>query len=97
MTKTFTKKQVSALARAGHIAVEFTKTDGTTRRMICTLEQEFLPPKHDSEIVIPPAKGHDDLLAVWDLERAGWRSFRISSLTSVITLDTPPSELVRDL
>ena len=93
MTNTFTKTQIRNMAKQGHIAVEFTKTDGTIRKMTCTLQEEFLPPKHQAETLIPPAAGHEDLLAAWDLEKSAWRSFKISSVISVTPIETPPSEL----
>ena len=59
--------------------VIFTKVDGTTRTMRCTLKSEFLPPQTDIEEYTPRKSS----VAVWDLEKESWRSFRIGSVTSI--------------
>jgi predicted DNA-binding transcriptional regulator YafY len=35
-----------------------------------------------------PRKENPDTLAVWDMERNGWRSFRTDSVQAVITHET---------
>lgn len=59
--------------------VVFTKVDGTTRTMKCTLKSEFLPPQVDIEENAP----RKNAVAVWDLEKGSWRSFRVDSVTSI--------------
>jgi|SRR5665213_40802 len=58
--------------------VHFTKADGSERTMRCTLLPEYLPelpPLHvDKETV------NEERLVVWDLEKNGWRSFRLDSI-----------------
>lgn len=56
--------------------VRFTKKDGTLREMRCTLQETFLP-KQMSETT---RKQNDEVLAVWDLDKDAWRSFRIDSV-----------------
>jgi len=62
------------------VTVEFTKKDGEKRRMLCT-----------RDIVKIPADQHPqgsktvttDAVAVWDLEKSGWRSFNLANLTRI--------------
>lgn len=59
--------------------VEFTKLNGEQRVMLCTLMEEHLP-KIESVSTKPKSNTH---LSVWDLEKNGWRSFRIDKVTQV--------------
>lgn len=64
--------------------VEFTKADGTSRKMMCTLMPEYLPAMAIGETVRHvPRKENDDTLAVWDLEKDAWRSFRVDSIVKI--------------
>lgn len=64
------------------ITVTFTKADGSERVMRCTTSGEFIPedhmPKEDST-----RKFSDETQRVFDVENAGWRSFRWDSVTEV--------------
>ena len=68
----------------GECIVTFTKSDGTERKLRCTLQESKLPPVKDSE---KPAekvrKINTDIMSVWDLEKNAWRSFRKDSVISV--------------
>jgi len=59
--------------------VSFTKKDGTVRNMKCTLRADYLPSKVESEST-STKKVNPDVLAVWDLEKSEWRSFRKDSV-----------------
>lgn len=63
------------------VDVEFTKADGTTRKMRCTLNESNIPaefaPKGSER------KKSDEVLPVFDLENNGWRSFRLDSVKSI--------------
>jgi hypothetical protein len=66
------------------VMVEFTKIDGTVRKMLCTLAKSLIPeddyPKSDK------AKVETDVVPtvcrVYDLEKQGWRSFRFDSVVN---------------
>lgn len=61
------------------MTVTFTKKDGTKRLMKCTLIKHLLPK-------VEEMKGkaeNPDVLAVWDLDNEGWRSFRLDSIESI--------------
>lgn len=65
---------------AGVVEVKFTKVDGTSRTMKCTLAERYLPP-HDPEAKVRAS--NESVVAVWDMESQGWRSFRVDSVESV--------------
>jgi hypothetical protein len=69
----------------GAVTVTFTKRDGTERVMRCTLSPEMLPPVVVTEDAEPKKqrKVNEAVMAVYDLEAAGWRSFTITSVTRV--------------
>lgn len=61
--------------------VIFNKSDGTVRIMNCTLMAKYLPEQVAEKT--NNRKENDGVIAVWDLDNEGWRSFRIESLTQV--------------
>lgn len=69
--------------------VVFTKVDGTEREMKCTLLPEYLPQKPVVEGQQLLTEGltraeNPDTLAVWDMDKNAWRSFRTDSVKAVI-------------
>lgn len=62
--------------------VTFTKADGTTREMRCTLEESVLSKLEDFSVTIlsTPVKPNMDTIRVWDLDKEAWRSFRVDSV-----------------
>lgn len=67
--------------RKGKHTVTFTKKDGTKRIMECTLDPDLLPAAPVTES--KPKKINYSVLAVWDLEAKGFRSFRLDSIIEV--------------
>lgn len=74
------------------VEVTFTKVNGERRSMRCSLMSEYLPEVHKTN----PAeqekektfhRENPDVLAVWDVQNGGWRSFRIDSVEYVQILD----------
>ena len=64
--------------------ITFNKTDGSLREMTCTLMSEYMPtlePLDESPKI--PRKENDNVLAVWDIDSQGWRSFRLDSITNI--------------
>ena len=78
---TFEYATVKKMAQEGPIIVEFMKKDGSERTMECTLNKGYLPMQMD--IKEATTKDNPNVLAVWDLEKRAWRSFRIDSLKKV--------------
>ena len=67
------------------IEVTFTKVNGEQRNMRCTLRPDLLPPNYVNEIS-EEKKYHQtnpDVIAAWDVQKGGWRSFRIDSVTYI--------------
>lgn len=64
------------------LLVTFTKKDGTERTMRCTLNASSIPtesnPKEQSTRSVPSSS-----LAVYDLDKKAWRSFRWDSILEV--------------
>lgn len=58
--------------------VVFTKVNGEERVMKCTLQESLLPPQKEEQ----KKKPNPDVVAVWDVEAEGWRSFRWDSVKS---------------
>ena len=74
----------------GGVYVEFTKVDGTVRKMLCTLAETLIPedtrPKVVEDTIIKaedPAAPAPTTCRVYDLEKKAWRSFRLDSILSV--------------
>lgn len=62
------------------VQVTFTKADGNTRVMNCTLNPTYLPESNTSST----RSKNEDVLAVWDIDNNGWRSFRYDSVQSYV-------------
>lgn len=65
--------------------VVFTKADGSTRKMRCSLRPEDLPPVEASNGEGSTKAPSTTTVAVWDLDAQGWRSFRIDSVKDFST------------
>jgi hypothetical protein len=78
----FDKIQIQENLRKSVAKVVFNKTDGSEREMNCTLMEEYIPQKEDSVRHVPRSD-NDNVLAVWDIDNKGWRSFRLDSITNI--------------
>jgi hypothetical protein len=74
-----TIEELRELLRSEIVTLSFTKKDGSQREMLCTTMIEHIPQTSNTSVV------SKDLVTVWDLENAGWRSFRFDSLISAYT------------
>ena len=59
------------------LTVNFTKVNGEERTMNCTLHESMLPESKDSS---SEKKENPDVIAVWDIDKDAWRSFRVDSV-----------------
>lgn len=85
-----TREEVLSALRSGLIAIEFEKKDGTMREMVCTLEEGTVPysePKGGNDE--DKRKQADTACAVYDIDSAGWRSFRWDKLRVFDGVDLP--------
>lgn len=76
--------------RENVLDVRFTKVNGEERIMRCTLDPEHLPTGSDVDHLEKEHKKPEnkDVLVVWDVQKHGWRSFRIESVQYAQALDT---------
>lgn len=72
--KMLTQTDVRKMLELGVTTLEFKKADNSTRVMEATLKHELLPKQEASKE--SNRKPNPDVLAVWDVEAKGWRSFR---------------------
>jgi hypothetical protein len=77
-----TREGIRNILRASVISITFTKSDGSSRIMKCTLNEEFLP-KVDKDTNSEGRKVNPDVCPVWDMENQAWRSFRWDSITKI--------------
>ena len=76
--------QINALnhfLREGIVEVNFEKSDGTLRKMNCTLVPEYMHVEYSEEK--SKRKTNPNVASVWDLDKNDWRSFRYDSVKSV--------------
>lgn len=77
------EEMIEALQK-GVCRVRFTKVNGHTRLMYCTLNPDVLPRK---DVMVeqagfnPKKQVNEKVLAVWDIDVKAWRSFRIDSIS----------------
>ena len=67
--------------KSGVVTVIFEKVDGRLREMSCTLSEDVVPPSPPSD---KKRKTSTEVLAVWDTEKNGWRSFRFDKIKTII-------------
>jgi hypothetical protein len=70
--------------------VSFTKVDGQNRVMRCTLKPDLLPAKYINEEIEAEKSFHaenTDVIRAWDVQKAGWRSFRMDSVIYFQVID----------
>jgi len=69
--------------------VTFTKVNGETRVMRCTLKPDLLPPEYLAEEA-EERKFHEtykETVRAWDVQANGWRSFRVESVSYFQVID----------
>ena len=68
--------------------VVFTKKDGEERIMTCTLS-DYITPETTwrEEIDTTKRKVNEEVLAVWDIDKDAWRSFRLDSITDLKVIE----------
>ena len=75
------KETLKNLLRENVLSVVFIKKDGSERVMECTLKPDHLPAQDENtESKDKVRTENPDVIQVYDLENAGWRSFRVDSV-----------------
>lgn len=77
----WSKSELAEILRSEILEVFFTKKDGSARTMLCTLKESYLPSL--MEEAETSTKDNPNVLAVWDIDNSGWRSFRVGSIVEV--------------
>jgi len=82
------KTQVRKLLHESEdLCIVFTKKDGTSREMRCTLKEAKIPadkqPKSQASDSTTAGQGNDSAVRVFDTSISEWRSFRWDSVTKV--------------
>ena len=79
--QTLSKSNILNMLQSGIVNVKFTKADGSERLMKCTLAEGIVvlhEKKTDREKTV-----NDNIMSVWDVEKNGWRSFRLDSVLEI--------------
>jgi hypothetical protein len=73
---------------SGLCTVWFTKKDGSTRKLSCTLEKQYMPTKEYGvrSQFFSPISG--DRVGVWDVNEQAWKSFYMSRVFKFVRDDT---------
>ena len=77
----FDRDEMKSRLREGVCQVTFTKVNGETRVMKCTLNESIVPPVTEVEIE-NPRRENTSVIAAWDLDKQDWRSFRVDSVVA---------------
>ena len=80
-----TKQLLKELLQKKVVEIKFKKKDGSERLMKCTLLSDIVPvyeKKTDRK-----KKESEDTLAVWDIEKDSFRSFKVDSIISYQALE----------
>lgn len=74
------------------VEVVFTKVNGESRTMRCSLREDLLPPSfkkpEEKTEVESFHKTNPETIACWDMVNRGWRSFRVDSVSYAQVIDT---------
>jgi hypothetical protein len=75
--------EIRNLLHNGVYEITFTKVNGESRTMPCTLDSTLLPPQplkefHETRLYKP------ETLSVWCVDKSEWRSFRVANVTRIV-------------
>ena len=83
------KSEMKELLKSNICEVVFTKVDGTERTMRATLKpdvitfmEDTLAVKKEDDTPKRTRKANDNVVSCYDIEKAGWRSFKVDSVKS---------------
>jgi hypothetical protein len=79
------KAELAEFLKERPATVTFTKKDGTTRIMYCTLQEGVVVP-HEKK-TDRTKEPNDSILPVWDLEANAWRSINVETIQYVVCTD----------
>lgn len=76
------REELVSKLQKGVVTVTFTKVDGSERVMKATLMPEVLP-KVSGTTTPSTRRKNEEVLSVWDTEKAAWRSFKLANVIKV--------------
>ena len=79
---------IKSMLSQGVYNITFTKVNGETREMPCTLNADMLPPQkvvEDKEKT--ERKINTENLSVWCPDKNGWRSFKLANVVEIAPLN----------
>jgi hypothetical protein len=80
----FNRENIVANLKTGNGVITFTKKDGSLRVMKCTLQESMIPMSGSiTEKEENGRKVNQEVVAVYDLEKKAWRSFRLDSVKEI--------------
>ena len=79
------REQIVNKLKEGVVSLSFEKVDTTQREMTATLDETFIEYQGSGK----DKKKSEDVLAVWDMDKNAWRSFRWSKLRFFDGTDLP--------
>lgn len=65
------------------VSISFIKKDGSSREMLCTLSESAIPTDKRPKTQTEASDTIGSAVAVFDIQKGEWRSFRWDSVTSV--------------
>lgn len=71
------------LLTEGVYRITFTKVNGETREMPCTLKEDILPVPNPTVDPKPERKINTENLSVWCTDKDGWRSFKLANVVEI--------------
>jgi len=77
------RETLNDLLHVDVLTVTFTKKNGDTRVMKCTLREDLLPAVPEKEPGTNAKKINEEVMPVWDMDAKGFRSFRVDSITAI--------------
>jgi len=80
-----TKEKIKDLLKKKVVNVKFKKQDGSERVMKCTLLSDLVPVYEKKTERTRPE--NEEALAVWDLEKGAFRSFKIDSVLEYYAIE----------
>lgn len=82
------RKELTEALRSNVCEVTFTKVNGETRVMPCTLNPAIVPPAPEPKVlaegeVAKVKKSNPETMSVWCMDKKEWRSFRVANVTDL--------------
>ncbi len=77
------KEMLKNTLRKGAWMIDYTKVDGTQATMECTLDPSLMPAQTIFAGAEPKKEQPEHLIAVYAVDRQGWRSFVANNVTKI--------------